>query len=80
MHFRWILKLLNSGVGNKLREASYRLKKKSRGKKKKGKTKLWVNTVFLLIGYALNCTLQYYAWLNSATSYAFNTDIRLMLS
>jgi len=81
MHFRWILKLLNSGVGNKLREASYRLKKRAGAKKKKkGKTKLWVNTVFLLIGYALNCTLQYYAWLNSATSYAFNTDIRLMLS
>jgi hypothetical protein len=36
MHFRWILKLLNSGVGNKLREASYRLKKKKeQGQKKK---------------------------------------------
>jgi hypothetical protein len=37
MHFRWILKLLNSGVGNKLREASYRLKKKRTGAKKKKK-------------------------------------------
>lgn len=35
MHFRWILKLLNSGAGNKLREASYRLKKRAGAKKKK---------------------------------------------
>jgi hypothetical protein len=40
MHFRWILKLLNSGAGNKLREASYRLKKRAGAKKKKRQNKV----------------------------------------